>query len=99
MSASSLEKKLLHIDTSRGGTGPLCPPACWFGTLEEYKQLIRYRWRTNPEARNQLMLACQTWHRYGGPAAIKFYGPFADYARDLIADAANNMAAQAKTLH
>lgn len=57
------------IDTSPGAGGPLAPPDGWQGDDVEYTELIRRRWRENPAARQQILVASLLYRSITGPYA------------------------------
>jgi len=95
----SVTAKPLVLDTERGGSGPLAPPAHWFGTEDDYRALIRHRYRRDPGARQQIVIAARNCLADRGLELTTFTGPFAEWAANIIAAVAANLVEKAKQLH
>ena len=72
------------FDTTPGAHSALAPPANFAGTEDEYVQVIRRRYRQDPEARQCILLAALRANQAFGWSALSFTGPHARWAEHLI---------------
>ena len=77
------------FDTTPGAHSALAPPANWEGDQDQYLEVIRRRYREDHEARQCILLAAFRSRRAFGSSALTFLGPYADWARHLVATAAD----------
>lgn len=66
-----------EVDTTPGERGPFAPPAGFAGNGDEYVQLIRDRYRSNPAARQQIYI-------YSRGVTPAYLGPYAEQARAIL---------------
>jgi hypothetical protein len=66
-----------RISTQPGESGPFAPPAGWDGDSEDYRELIRERYRNDLASRQQIGVVALRLH------AISFTGHWAIEARAI----------------
>ena len=76
------------FDTTPGAHSALAPPADFAGDQDQYLAVIRRRYREDHEARQCILLAALRARQPFGSSALTFLGPYADWARHVVAAAA-----------
>lgn len=77
------------FDTTPGAHSALAPPAGFAGDQAQYLAVIRRRYREDHEARQCILLAALRARQPFGASALTFLGPYADWARRVVAAAAS----------
>ena len=72
------------FDTTPGARSALAPPPDFAGDEDAYVQVIRRRYRQDPEARQCILLAALRANQAFGWSALSFTGPHARWAEHLI---------------
>ncbi len=72
------------FDTTPGARSALAPPPDFAGDEDAYVQVIRRRYRQDPEARQCILLAALRANQAFGWSALSFSGPYARWAEHLI---------------
>jgi len=73
---------VLPINTTPGANHVFAPPAGWSGSSQDYLNLIRWRWASQLDARQQISFARRFTLRR--PEATRYVGPFADQAQYVV---------------
>ena len=77
------------FDTTPGAHSALAPPADFAGDQDQYLAVIRRRYREDHEARQCILLAALRARQPFGASALTFLGPYATWARHVVAAAAS----------
>ncbi len=81
------------FDTTPGSHSALAPPADFAGDQGQYLAVIRRRYREDHEARQCILLAALRARQPFGSSALTFLGPYAAWARHVVATAATTFRA------
>ena len=79
VTGSALTEVALY-DTTPGGGGVFSPPAGWSGSADDFRALLRERWRY-PEIRGWM----ETASAHTSSNYVVFVGPYADPAAAAVA--------------
>jgi hypothetical protein len=81
------------IDTDPGSGGAMAPPSDWCGDFDAYRGEIRRRFRSDPEARQSMLIAARRFDPTPSLSPITFRGRYAHWARALIETAKRDLKA------
>lgn len=73
--------KSRHHDTTPGAGSVFAPPGVWEGNAQDYRELMRERWR-EIEAGQHILSVARCFAR--DPASVRLEGPWRDEAKTIL---------------
>jgi hypothetical protein len=79
------------MDTTPGSGGTMAPGPEFNGTGDQYRDVVRERFRRDPEARQCMLIAARRFDPDPERSPVAFHGRYAELARALIARLAEQL--------